>query len=278
MRCKIIITALGTIEFSDWGKGEPVLIIHGGHSNCQERLFHKGIDLKQFRLIIPSRPGYGSTLHYLKNTPENTSVLFVDLLNHLQLEKVTIYGVSAGGLTAIALAGYLPGRIKKLVLASAVSKKWMTSADTTYKMAKLIFNPKVEQWTWTIIRKFSAIAPRLVAQGFHSQFSTKRNIEIEEKETYEIVEALNRYRSKEGFMADISQYRINDTIFNNITCPTLIIHSNYDNAVPVEHAMYANEMIRNSRLIILDNDWGHLLWIGKDSNRSTNIIFEFLKK
>lgn len=278
MRCKVIKTTLGTIEYSDWGKGEPILIIHGGHSNCQERLFHKGIDLKQFRLITPSRPGYGSTFHNLKITPENTAALFVDLLNQLQVEKITVYGVSAGGLTAIAMAGFLSERIKKLILASAISKKWITSADSKYKMAKFIFNPKMEQWTWKIIREFSAIAPSLIAKGFHSQFSTKRNIEIREKETYEIVEALNRYRSKEGFMFDIDQHLEKDSIFHKITCPTLIIHSEFDNTVPLDHALYANKMILNSRLIILQNDWGHLIWIGLDAKQSSNIILNFLRE
>lgn len=46
MDSKEIVTSLGAIEYSSWGTGEPILIIHGGHSNCQERLFHKGIDFK----------------------------------------------------------------------------------------------------------------------------------------------------------------------------------------------------------------------------------------
>lgn len=277
MQCKTIITTSGTIEYSIWGIGKPILIIHGGHSNCRERLFHKGIDLKRFRLITPSRPGYGSSLHSLSITPENTASLFMELLTHLEIEKSIIYGVSAGGLTAIALAGIYPERIEKLVLASAVSQRWMSPNDKTYKAAKIIFSPKMESLTWNMIRKISDLAPGMVVSYFHSQFSNKKLKELRPKETFEVLEALKRYRSKQGFVGDLDQQLLNENVFSKINCPTLIIHSEYDNTVPVEHARYANKKIPQSTLIILQNDWGHLLWVGPDSNKNTSLIFNFLK-
>ncbi len=276
MICEIIETTSGTIEYSVWGKGEPILILHGGHSNCQERLFHKGIDLKKFKLITPSRPGYGSTFHNLENTPENTASLFIELLDHLKLDESIIYGVSAGGLTAIAIAGLFPERVKKLILVSAVTKKWMDPADKEYKIAKKIFNPKMEGLSWKMVRKFSAIAPRMLTKSFHSQFSKKKSVEIGEKEIFELVEALKRYRSKEGFLIDMDQHLLDESIIKNILCETLIVHSEYENTVPLDHANFALQNIPNSLLVILKNDWGHLIWIGQDSNNSTKIIFEFL--
>ena len=51
---KIVKTCLGDIEFKLIGKGTPVLFVHGGHSNCNETLCHKGFDLEKFKLITPS--------------------------------------------------------------------------------------------------------------------------------------------------------------------------------------------------------------------------------
>jgi pimeloyl-ACP methyl ester carboxylesterase len=61
MRIEVIKTDKGQIEYSIVGKGVPILFLHGGHSNCQETLLHKGFDTNKFQLITPSRPGYGNT-------------------------------------------------------------------------------------------------------------------------------------------------------------------------------------------------------------------------
>lgn len=61
MNSKVINTKLGEIEYRLIGNGIPILFMHGGHSNCNETLCHKGFNLEKFKLITPSRPGYGRT-------------------------------------------------------------------------------------------------------------------------------------------------------------------------------------------------------------------------
>jgi len=56
----------------------------------------------------------------------------------------------------------------------------------------------------------------------------------------------------------------------------LIIHSKNDNSVSIEHAKYANKMIRKSKIEILQNEWGHLFWIGDDSKKSIEKVIEFI--
>ena len=125
-----------TIEFSLHGTGIPILFVHGGHSSCNETLFHKGFDTKRFCLITPSRPGYGNTTLSKNVSPKRTAALFVAMLDELKLKSVIGIGISAGGLTAIELASNFPNRVTKLILISAVTKKWMTEKDPTYIKAK----------------------------------------------------------------------------------------------------------------------------------------------
>ena len=71
MNNKIISTKLGEIEYATTGKGKPVLFIHGGHTNCNSTLWHKGFDLNKFQLIAPSRfrlhfQDYGWSSSYLQ--------------------------------------------------------------------------------------------------------------------------------------------------------------------------------------------------------------------
>lgn len=277
MTNKVITTKLGKIEYSSSGIGQPILFVHGGHSNSNEKLSHKGFDLKKYQLIIPSRPGYGQTPLNDHKTPRKAADLFKELLDEINIDKVVVYGISAGGLTAIELAANYPERIHKLVLASAVSKRWLDKDHRTYKMAQIFFNPKFQKLTWIMVRLFSILLPNLIAKNFLPQFSKKINPNIESNDVKELISAFKKYDSGEGFINDLEQI-IDDDTLGKIKCPTLIIHSEYDNSVPFEHAFNSKEKIRGSVLECLNNEWGHLFWVGRDSEESIKKILKFIKK
>ncbi len=277
MSCKIINAKLRKIEYHSEGKGIPVLFLHGGHSNCHEILCQKGFDLEKFHLITPSRPGYGRTPLNNNKTPKQAADLNVELLNILSIDSVIVYGISAGGLTAIELAANYPDRIKKLILASAVSKRWLNEDGKIYKLAQIIFNPKMERFTWGIVRIVSKIFPYIIAKSFYTQFSKNPIHKLKREDIQELILSIKHYNSKMGFLNDINQ-TINDEIFKNIKCPTLIIHSKNDNSIPFEHALYSKKMIENSKLIELNNEWGHLFWIGTDSKKSIEKTIEFIEE
>lgn len=50
-----------TLEYSITGEGEPILYLHGGHSNCLEQLGLEELVEQGYSVIIPSRAGYGHT-------------------------------------------------------------------------------------------------------------------------------------------------------------------------------------------------------------------------
>jgi pimeloyl-ACP methyl ester carboxylesterase len=277
MDCQLINTSLGEIEFRSVGKGVPIIFIHGGHSNCNETLSHKGFDLTKFQLITPSRPGYGRTPLNDNHTPKAAADLIGELLTHLKLENVIIYGISAGGLTAIELAANYNERVKKLILASAVSRKWLNKGEKKYKTAQMIFHPKMESITWGMVRLFSRISPRMIANSFYPQFSSHPSHSLSKKDVNELISAMRHYHSKKGFLNDIDQ-EISHEKIKNIKCQTLIIHSEFDNSVSFKQALYSKNNIKFSRLVALDNEWGHLFWIGKDSERSIGKTIEFINE
>lgn len=276
MKNYILTTKLGDIEYTSIGKGIPIVFIHGGHSNCFDSLCYRGFDLDKFNLITPSRPGYGNTPLNGNSSPQKTAELIMELVNHLSLNKIIIYGVSAGGLTAITLAAEYPEIVHKLILASAVSKKWLDKTGEIYKTALKIFNPKMEKLTWAVVKLFSKMLPQMIAKSFYPQFSNKPPHRLEKKDVCDLCNVFSHYNSKDGFINDINQ-NIDYNIFSKIKCPTLIIHSINDNSVLLEHAEYSNLMIKDSELIELDNEWGHLIWIGNDSNESISKIYNFIK-
>lgn len=276
MSCKIINTKLGEIEYHLVGKGISILFIHGGHSNCNEKLCHKGFDLEKFQLITPSRPGYGKTPLNNNKTPKQAADLIIGLLHHLSIDHVIVYGISAGGLTAIELASHYPNKVSKLILASAVSKKWLDNKGGKYKIAKKIFNPKIEKIVWVLVRFFSTIFPTIVAKNFYPQFSKNPIHKLKKEDIQELILSMKDYNSKMGFINDINQ-NINDDIFTSVKCPTLIVHSKNDNSVPFEHALYSKKMIKNSQLLELNSECGHLFWIGSDSKNTIEKIIKFIE-
>lgn len=277
MSSKILNTRLGEIEYNSVGKGIPIIFVHGGHSNCNETLCHKGLDLDKFQLITPSRPGYGKTPLNNNKTPGQAADLIVELLNHLSVDNVIVYGISAGGLTAIELASNYPNKVSKLILASAISKKWLDERGKIYKTAKKMFNPKIEKIVWGMIRFFSRIFPNMIAKSFYPQFSKNPVHKLKKDDIQELISTMKHYNSKTGFQNDIDQ-NTNDKIITNIKCRTLIIHSENDNSVSIEHPKHANIMIENSKIEILQNEWGHLFWIGNDSKKSIEKTIEFIEE
>ena len=277
MKSKVINTRFGEIEYCSIGKGTPILFVHGGHSNCNETLCHKGFDVEKFQLITPSRPGYGKTPLNKNKTPRQAADIIVELLDYLSIDNVVVYGISAGGLTAIELAGNYPDKVNKLILASAISKKWLDEQGKIYRTAKKMFNPKMEKFIWGMVRFFSRIFPSMIAKSFYPQFSKNPTHKLKKDDIQELISTMKHYNSKTGFLNDIDQ-NINDEILAKIKCPTLIIHSENDNSVLLEHPENANKMIENSRIEILQNEWGHLFWIGTDSRSSIEKTIKFINE
>ncbi len=276
MKTEIIKTKKGQIEYSILGEGIPIIFIHGGHSNCKETLCLKGFDLDRYQLIIPSRPGYGNTPLSNKTTPKKSAELIISLLDYLKIDKVVLYAVSAGGLTAIEIAANYNQRVEKFILASAVSKKWFDENDKIYKTAKKIFNPKIEAYLWGLIRLISRVFPRMIGNSFYPQFSSKKPHRLDRDDINELLLLFRNFNSKEGFMSDIN-HNIEKDLITRINCPTLVIHSEYDTSVPYSHAVHSNKMINGAKLVSLKNEWGHIFWIGKDSNESIRKTIEFIE-
>jgi pimeloyl-ACP methyl ester carboxylesterase len=208
---------------------------------------------------------------------KDTTDLLVELLNHLSITKVVVYGISAGGLTAIKFASNHTERTSKLILASAVSKKWLDKSDPTYKLGKIMFRPGLEGFVWSMVNFFSSLWPRLIANNFYPQFSLLDKHKLRKEDILELTASLKNYRSKAGFVHDLDQ-NIDEEALKQIRCPSLIIHSKNDASVPLDHALHAHESIPQSKLEVLDNEWGHLFWIGKDSNTAIAQTLSFIEE
>lgn len=272
-----------TIEYSITGKqGEPVLVLHGGHSNSYEEFGYGSLIKNGFMIITPSRAGYGKTSKEIGESLSISCKYYVKLLNHLGIEKVHLIGISAGGPSGLYLAFHYPERVKTLTLQSAVTKEWHRPTDKIYKLAQVLFHPRLEKMTWKLTSTMTNCFPKFMFWQMAPSFSKLPNKQINEKivngDIEEIRKMNNRQRSGYGFLIDLLQTKeITSKDLKNITCPTLIMHSKFDGAVSLEHPHYAHQQIPHSELCILES-WGHLIWLGIGAKTVERKLIDFLTR
>lgn len=270
-----------TIEYSIVGKGEPIFVLHGGHSNCNEEFGYKALVENGFSVISPSRAGYGSTSKEIGKSLSTACKYYLKLLNYLNIKKVHMLAISAGGPSGICFAANYPEYVYSLTLQSAVTKEWLTPRDKEYKAAKILFHPKTEKYTWKLISVMNNVFPRFIFKRMFPSFSNLTYSEAKDKINKEDVELIrkmnNRQQSGYGFLIDLVQTKkVSKADLLAVTCPTLIMHSKHDGSVPLEHPFFAYENISSSELCLLET-WGHLIWLGKSSRETDENLIPFLE-
>ena len=153
-------TYKGQIEYVTKGDGKTCLVLHGGHSNCFEIFGTEEILAAGMSALVPSRPGYGKTPASVGKSASEAAEAMVALLDQLSLDKVSVLAISAGGPTALHLAAQYPKRVEKLVLESAVTKRWLKPEDALYRTAKRMFRPHTQNLTWGTLKTFVQLTPK----------------------------------------------------------------------------------------------------------------------
>ncbi len=121
---KIVDTALGIIEYAEFGKGFPVIVIHGTLGGYDySTLLAQAVGQEDYRYIFISRPGYLGTPLSSGELPFEQAGLVVALLDRLNITKVGILAISSGCSCAIEFALVYPHRCCGLILVAPVVKK-----------------------------------------------------------------------------------------------------------------------------------------------------------
>lgn len=112
------------MEYAEAGKGYPVLVVHGAGGGYDQGLILSRIFLSEdFRVIAPSRFGFLRTPLPANASPAAQADAYIDLLDALNISKVAVVGISAGGPSSLEFALRHPDRVSGLVLVSAVVHK-----------------------------------------------------------------------------------------------------------------------------------------------------------
>lgn len=253
----IINTDKGQIEYTLTGNYDKyMLLVHGSPGSVGVEDI-KPLIAKGFNVLAVSRPGYYKTPLSSGETPKEQAALFKSLLDKLKIDSVYVNGVSGGGPSSIQFALDYPERTVGLILRAAVSEKIVTE-NTDKDLVDSFF--ETEFGTWLEIEIALTQADDKLKKGIRRYI--KRGM-------------FPRELSNDGYINDLNQFSIlEDFPLEKITVPTIILHGDMDDLVPLSFAQNASKRIPNATLFEMKGKT-HYAFFGSYVDTINNEIIQF---
>lgn len=265
-RSTIFQGRFGAMEFAEAGTGSPVLMTHGTGGG-----FDQGLDMSKplseagWRVIAPSRFGYLGSAFPDDPSSENQADAFVDLLDHLGIERAPIIGGSAGALSAMQFAIRHPDRCSALVAmvpAAYAPGRPPVKPPTALAQAIIDYALKSDFLFWAamtlnedaMIGALLATDPALVRRADPSERARVRSI------LRHILPVSDRTRGliNDGRLA----YNPAPMPLEAIRAPTLAVSLEDDRFQTLAAARHIAETVPGAQLIVFP-EGGHV-WVGHD--------------
>ena len=255
---QFIETTVGPIVYGTAGEGPPVLVIHGAGGGFDQSLHTAKMFGDGFQWIAPSRFGYLGTPLPKEKSPEAQADAHAALLDALDIERVPIIGLSAGGPSALQFALRYPDRCSALVMVSAISRAMIDVASNPDVMEKIVNQLLFSDWiVWLGIQ----LAIRKIVPPFGVPMRVIKKLDAQDtawlKTLLEYVLPLQPRRT--GLVNDYVQI-MQLPIFplELIQTPTLVVHAQDDSLVSIQQGRFSAENIPNARFLKFSSG-GHLL-------------------
>lgn len=217
-----VSTPFGMVEYAESGAGDPVLVSHGIFHGCDGGLLSVRSSLPGRRIIAPSRFGYlGSDLP-AGATPMDQADAFAALLDHLDLTRVDVVGISAGTTAALQFVLRHPDRTRHLVVMSG-SFPGDPMAVAPPAWAKLLY---ADLPLWAMKKVARPQFARLM--GVPAGFPKTPEQSQEMDEMLESIFPIGPRAAGAVFDAYISNPAVNQLPLEKITVPTIIVHAKDD--------------------------------------------------
>lgn len=240
---KLIDTRLGPIEYSLSGSGPVILVLHGSPGGYDMgQAFAKLFGRPQFSYLAISRPGYLRTPLEAAPSPEEQADLYAALLEMLNIDQVSVLGISGGGPSAIQFALRHPERCNSLVMISGVTQHYSEQEIwQSYSPLKRIFRQ--------IYSKIVAFDPFiyfvLPFAGLQPAGAAAADL---------VRTALLYNQRKHGYDNDMKQFeRITRYPLQNINVPTFIVHGTSDDEVLFADAELLASQAPQAQLLVIPN-------------------------
>lgn len=240
------------LDYIDIGNGNPILFIHG-LGNRKEVWFPQYELSKDYRLIVIELPGHGLSIETEDLTVERYAKDIIELLDYLEIEEISVCGLSLGGLIAQELYKQAKERVKSLILCNTTFHIPLNIGLISLKFSESVIN-KIGYDEFLI---------KAVESCIHNN---------EDKEIAKMAKNSFLLR-KDTYLKSVSSAFGRNYYYelNNIKVPTLLIFSSQDKIIPVSNGYIMNFLIEKSKLIIFEGS-GHLSNVEKSKEFNQAII------
>jgi pimeloyl-ACP methyl ester carboxylesterase len=233
------------LRYKVWGKGEPILLLHGAMEYWREWRTQIPVFAKQYKVIAVDTRGHGeSTFTDRELSYELMADDMLDMMAQLGLDSINVVGFGDGGIIGMIMAAKQPTKFRKLVAIGA-----NLDPDTTSVYPEVL--TKVKAWDYD-------------KMAFYLQVKFKENPNVK------LLPAMARRMQK----LLLTQPRLTTRDLANVACPTLIMAGDRD-FVKLSHSSYIAEHLPNGYLSIIPGT-SHYCMKEKPSTVNTTIL-DFLK-
>jgi 3-oxoadipate enol-lactonase len=234
-----------TIGYTDQGKGTPLVFIHA--FPLSKTMWQPQVDaLKDaYQVITIDLGGHGESDIVLWNdTLDDYAKNVIRLLDHLGIAQAVFVGLSMGGYTLFSIYRNYANRVKAMVLADTRAQADSEEGKAGRRsMAQVAFKEEAPGIA-------DIMLPKLLAPS-----TIEHRPEIVEQVRQMILQT-----STAGIVVDLVAMaaRPDSTdLLSTITCPTLVVVGEDDQATPVAESQYLAQRISGSTFVTIPQA-GHL--------------------
>jgi len=257
---QLIQTPHGPIEYTTWGNGPAVLVVHGaGGGYDQGSLMVRAFGSEGFRWIVPSRFGYLRTPMPADGSTAAQADAFANLLDALEIERVAILAMSGGVPPSLQFAQRHPKRTTALVLLSSAPYTPLTAGEQKLPVPiwlyQALFSSDFPYWLLQRVARSSLEPIFDVTPALRAKLTP-----LEQAFVDDIVNAFQPVTGRTGGLRNEGAAISPDAhyLVQEIRTPTLVVHSRDDHINPFAFGEYTAQRIPGAQFMPLMTG-GHLL-------------------
>jgi 3-oxoadipate enol-lactonase len=229
------------LAYTDTGLGQPIVLLHGYPFNRSLWTEQVSALSNSYRVITPDLRGLGESEAQSGAATMNRMAQDVaELLDHLEISRAVVGGLSMGGYVALAFYKQFHSHVRALVLAD-------TRAQADTEEGK---QTRFQQADKALAEGMAGIADSMLPKLLTPESVSKRP---------ELVKRVRDMMLKTkaggaaGALLGMAERDDQTPLLSQIACPSVILVGRDDPITPVHDSEKMHREIAGSRLVVIDN-------------------------
>lgn len=229
------------LAYTDTGLGLPVVLLHGYPFNRSLWSEQVAALSNRYRVITPDLRGLGESdaapgAATMNRMAQDVAVL----LDHLQISRAIVGGLSMGGYVALAFYKLFPSRVRALILAD-------TRAQADSEEGK---QTRYRQAEKAVAEGMAGIADSMLPKLLTPETVSKRPDVVKRVRDMMLK---TKPEGAAGALLGMAEREDQTPLLSQISCPTLILVGREDPITPVADSEKMQQGIAGSRLVVIEN-------------------------